>query len=63
MHLSAKEGETGKPRKLKKRSGRGRHTGRELVGCVVATINELVGLEEQAGADGRLMEPAGVEGA
>ena len=63
LHRSAKEGETGKRRRLKKRSGRGRHTGRELAGDGVARINELVGLEEQDGADGRLIEPAGAAGA
>jgi hypothetical protein len=63
LHRSAKEGETGKPRKLKKRSGRGRRTGSELAGGSVGRTNELVGLEEQDGADGRLIEPAGAAGA
>src|ERR1019366_1971098 len=38
-----------------------RHTDRELVGGVVQTVNELVGLEVQHGADGRLIQPAGLE--
>jgi hypothetical protein len=46
---------------LKEGSGWGRRRGGELAGGVVPIINELVGLEEQCGADGQLIEPAGVE--
>ena len=63
LHRSAKEGETGKRRRLKKRSGWERRTGSELAGGSVGRTNELVGLEEQDGADGRLIEPAGAAGA
>ena len=43
------------------RSGRGRHGGREFAAGAVPTTNELAGLEEQCGADGRLIETVGVE--
>jgi hypothetical protein len=42
-------------------SSLGRHTGRELAGRGVSIINDLAGLEEQHGADGRLIEPADAE--
>src|ERR1035437_8619561 len=39
----------------------GRLAGHELPGSVLPIINELVSAKEQHGADGRLIEPGGVE--
>jgi hypothetical protein len=39
----------------------GRLAGHALLGAVLPIINELVSTEEQRGADGRLIEPGGVE--
>ena len=44
-------------------SGRGRRRGREFAGGTGPGSQELLGLEEEGGADGRLIKPAGVEGA
>ena len=39
----------------------GRLAGHELLGAVLPISNELVSAKEQHGADGRLIEPGGVE--